>query len=294
MEGKISLDQFGSSYNAGYQQPADYVPPTVAPPGASGDVAVPVAQAVPQLQGSIGDGQYGSTSAPAPAPPPQAPGLGAMFGAAVQGVGAVGGGGADGMPSFATMAAVGSAATVAGGMLDGAKNAIGAEPGSLSARAKDAVAGNLRSFSDFTGCGVTAPYSVPTCGEIAPRLSHNLVHYSANYIVLTLVIAVLSAITSFKFLFSAVLLAYVWNLAIKAAANDTTVKVGGIEMGAGQARICAIAMSIVMFFVFGKDIILHILTLSLVSSVAHAFARNSKPDTSEGYYQAPGGPHVEL
>ena len=69
MEGKISLDQFGSSYNAGDQQPADYVPPTVAPPGASGDVAVPVAQAVPQLQGSIGDGQYGSTAAPAPAPP---------------------------------------------------------------------------------------------------------------------------------------------------------------------------------------------------------------------------------
>ena len=141
---------------------------------------------------------------------------------------------------------------------------------------------------------MAAPYTVPTCGEIAPRLSHNLVHYSANYIVLTLVIAVLSAITSFKFLFSAVLLAYVWNLAIKAAANEATVKLGGVEMGAGQARICAIALSVVMFFVFGKDIILHILTLSFVTSLAHAFCRNSKPDTTDGYYQAPSGPHVEL
>ena len=312
--GALGIDALGSSYNvtapapSGYQASAvatagDYVPPSAIVQPEAGGVGAAAAQpnagmmaaaqqmAGQPMGGSVphyepSSGAYGSAAPPAPAP------------TANQAFGAIGSMMGDGgTPSFATMAAAGTAATMASGAMDQANKALGATPiGGLAQRARTAVAGNLRGFGEFTGCGTRDPYTVPTCGTLLPRLRHNLLHFSANYIVVTLIITLLSALTNFTFLLSAGVLAYAWSQSIKATASGEPVKIGGIDVSPGGARMLVIAGSVFMFFAFGKDIILDILSRSFfVGVLPHAFFRNSQPEAHDGYEQAPPGPsHVEL
>ena len=59
--------------------------------------------------------------------------------------------------------------------------------------------------------GVTTPYSLPSCEQVLPRVKGNLFFFSANYILVALLIGMLTAISNFMFLLSSSALAYAWN-----------------------------------------------------------------------------------
>lgn len=63
----------------------------------------------------------------------------------------------------------------------------------------------------FLGLGAENPFSLPSCEKVIPRLKGNLQYFSANYILVTLVIGMFTAISNFMFLLSSCALAYAWN-----------------------------------------------------------------------------------
>ena len=169
---------------------------------------------------------------------------------------------------------------------------------SFGQRMKTTVSHNLRGFGEFTGFGTEKAFNF-SFSEILPRLHNNIVYFSANYLVLTMVVAFCTAFMSPLFLVCSGAIAYGWNQVFKfnAISHEHTV-LGFWKIGNMQRQLAMGAASTAFVITFGKGMIVSILITSSVFIVLHAITRNMKYE--QPYEETPSNgdfletPQVEL
>jgi len=161
----------------------------------------------------------------------------------------------------------------------------------------------LRGPSLFFGIGQyrqgdeqTKAWNVPSFSEVYIRSKTNLAVFSANYMVLSLIIALCFSITNMGFLFSMVALALMWNYVLKLnsdedkESNDTegalpiTQRIDVKDnLNSGRPLVSmktirmvgAYAMTVLLFWYFASSLLWYILSYSALMVSAHAIFRNN-------------------
>ncbi|OQR93856.1 hypothetical protein ACHHYP_02198 [Achlya hypogyna] len=144
---------------------------------------------------------------------------------------------------------------------------------------------NFRGFYSFFGFGEAQPFNVPVdrC-ELTCRTQSNLMYYSSNYFMITMLLGFEHALMNPMFMIVLTIIAAGWAYCNYLTANESSsnpVIILGGPTTASQRDTCMMLGSIILVIVFGGPLLLYIVIVSLFLIILHAIMRNQALATYE-------------